>query len=70
VIESLKQIYRGGNNAAFDFYVMQHVSGDNNKELRREIIMQITGERKPLTKCSTFATADVLKNSFQQYSLF
>lgn len=68
-IAQLKEIYLT-NRPSFDFYVSQYVSGDSNKELRREIIRQMTGEEKPLTKCGMYAVSDILQTSFSQYQLF
>lgn len=68
-INKLKEVYTG-DNTSFDFFVSQWVSGDSNKPLRQEIIKQITGEKKPVSKCGMYAVADVLKYSFQQYNLF
>ena len=68
-INRLKEVYTG-DNSSFDFFVSQWVTGDTNKALRQEIVRQITGEKKPASKCGMYAVADVLKYSFQQYSLF
>lgn len=67
--EQLRKVY-DGNKFQFDFYVSQYISGNHNKELRREIIYNVTGERKPLVKCGMHACADVLRNSFDQLQLF
>lgn len=65
----LKSTYTG-NRTLFDFTVSQYIAGDHNKELRRELVKLATGERRPLTKCGMYATADALKQSFDQYQLF
>jgi hypothetical protein len=58
------------NSFQFSFDCSMYLAGDQNKELRRQIIFQLTGEQRPLTRCGLFSTEDALKNSFQQYSLF
>ena len=54
----------------FDFTVSQIISGDRNKTLRQEITRQLTGETKPIAKCGMYAVSNLLKASFEQYSLF
>jgi len=68
-VAALKLVYQD-NTKQWDFIAAQYISGDDKTGLRQEIIRIITGEKRPLTKCSVFATADVLKNSFNQISLF
>jgi len=69
VINRLKQSFVN-DSTLFDFHCSQYISGAVNRELRREIARQLTGEVKPLTQCGMYAVADVMKASFQQYSLF
>lgn len=68
-INKLKEVYNG-DNSSFDFFVSQWITGDYNKPLRQEIVKQITGEKRPVSKCGMYAVADALKYSFQQYNLF
>lgn len=68
VIERLRAVYQG-DRFQFDLHVSQFIAGDHNKELRREIVLQVTGETRPLSKCGMYAVADVLKNSFDQLTL-
>ncbi len=69
LIAALRAVYTG-DKFHFDFHVSQWISGDRNKQLRREIMLDITGENKPLSKCGLYAVADALKNSFDQLTLF
>lgn len=59
-----------GDRFYLDREVAQRLSGDHNKEFRREIIREITGETRPLSKCGMYAVADVLKAHFEQLTLF
>lgn len=69
-IKKLLQSEYDGNRTRFDFTISQYISGDHNKELRRELMRLATGEIKPISKCGMHATGDALKNSFDQYVLF
>jgi len=68
MIEQLRTVYTG-DRFYFDFHVSQSISGDHNKELRREMIFELTGEKKPLSKCGMYAVSDALKNNFDQLKL-
>lgn len=68
-IAALKEIFEL-NSFQFSFNCSMYLAGDHKKDLRREIIFQLTGEQRPLSRCGLFATEDALKSSFQQYSLF
>jgi len=68
-IAKLKEVFEL-DSFQFSFNCSMHLAGNNKRELRREIIFQLTGEQRPLSRCSLFATEDILKISFQQYSLF
>lgn len=67
--EQLRKVY-DGNKFQFDFYVSQYIAGNHNRQLRQELILNITGERRPVIKCGIHAVADVLKHSFDQLQLF
>lgn len=69
IINKLKAVY-DGNRFQFDFFVAQYLSGDNNKAMRQEVVLQVTGNKLPASKCGMYATADLLRNSFNQYQLF
>lgn len=68
--DRLKKDYNIKTPFQFEISVNQLVSGKHNAELRREIIFSITGEVRPLTKCTTSHVSEVLENSFKQYSIF
>ena len=68
-INQLKEIFNA-DHSAFDFKVSMFISGNSNKELRREIAKQLTGEVKPLTQCGMYAISDLMTASFRQYQLF
>jgi len=53
----------------FDFHCAQYLSGANNIMLRQEIARQLTGQLPPAKASGIYAIADVMKNSFSQYSL-
>lgn len=69
IIQRLRNAYTG-NPFQFDAAVGQFVTGEHNKKLRQEIIYQVTGDKKPVTKCAVYAVSTYLKNSFDQLSLF
>lgn len=54
----------------FDFHVTQYLSGNHNKQMRREVIRQATGEILPLTQCGIFAVSNALKVKYDQLTLF
>lgn len=56
--------------ANLDFICAMLISGNHNKETRREIIKLTTGEYRPLSKCGMYAAANALKNYFNQPTLF
>lgn len=68
--DRLKKDYNIKTPFQFEVSVNQSVSGKHNAELRREIIFSITGEVKPLSKCTTSDVATTLENSFKQYTIF
>ena len=68
LIDQLREVYTG-NRFHFDFEVAMRISGDRNKELRREIVQELTGETRPLSKCGMYAVSDLLKNNFDQLKL-
>lgn len=69
VIDLLREVY-ASDRFEFDSNVCTYLSGDSLKQLRQGIILKITGEKRPLTKCGMFAVSDVLKAYYEQYSLF
>ena len=69
VIDQIRQVY-ASDRFYFDCHIAQRLSGDHNKELRRDIVREITGETRPLSKCGMYAVSDVLKAHFEQLSLF
>lgn len=69
IINQLKESFIN-DSGLFDFHCSQYISGATNREIRQEIVRQLTGEVKPLTQCGMYAAADIMKASFQQYSLF
>lgn len=69
VINRLKQSFLN-DSTVFGFHCSQYISGMVNRELRREITRQLTGEVKPFYECGMFPVVDLMKASFQQYSLF
>jgi hypothetical protein len=68
-IELLRQQYVQ-DKFHFDFRVSMLIAGDSKKKLRQDIIKELTGEVRPLTKCGMYAAADILKASFEQFKLF
>lgn len=69
VINHLKEVYTG-DKFNFDFQVSMLIAGDSNKSLRQDIVLKITGEKKPLSKCGMYAVADILRANFDQLALF
>jgi hypothetical protein len=69
LINRLKEEYLK-DPSQFDFWAAQLISGNSNKSVRQTIVQQVTGEVRPISQCGLWGTVDVLKYSFQQYSLF
>lgn len=69
IIELLRE-YHAQDAQIFDFNASMLLSGNHNKERRREIIKLVTGEHRPISKCTMYACIDTLKNSFNQIALF
>ncbi len=68
VINLLREVYTS-NKLGFDMQVVNLISGDHNKELRRAIMERITGNRLPLSKCGMYAVSDTIKSHIEQYTL-
>jgi hypothetical protein len=54
----------------FDMNLSMFFAGDHNKGLRQDIIEFLTGKRPPATKAGIHALADLLKQRFEQFTLF
>jgi len=46
------------------------LAGPHNKSLRTEIMLLLTGQKHPATKCGIHNVSDTMKASFEQISLF
>ena len=68
IINRMKEYYCS-DRFQFDFYIAQFLSGNGNKQLRRGIVKQLTGEDRPASKCGMYAVSDILKSSFEQYQM-
>lgn len=69
IVTAIEQQYKE-NPQALDFYTTQHLSGENRKELRQEVMRLITGNERPAAKCTVFAIATQLKYYYSQPRLF
>lgn len=69
VIQRIKDA-NSGNKFELDSLCAQYLSGDCNKENRRQVLQIVTGERLPLSRCGVHAVADVLHAHFQQLTIF
>ena len=68
LISELKTVFVN-DRFQFDFKVSMYVAGDRNKELRKQMIKELTGENVPASKSGMYAVADALTAKFQQYEL-
>lgn len=69
IIEELRKCFVN-DHFRFLFNVSMYLAGDNNKYLRQEIVMKITGEKRPVSKCGIVAVELELSKIFTQYSIF
>ena len=68
-IAKLKNEY-AADNFQFEMNCSMLLDGNDKRKLRQEIIRQITGETKPVSKCGLIAASQVLKANFEQLTLF
>ncbi len=69
IVTAIQQEYNA-NPQMLDFYTTQHLSGENRKQLRQEVMRLITGNERPAAKCTVFAVATQLKYYYSQPRLF
>jgi hypothetical protein len=69
IIEQLRQDY-DGNQFKLEFQVNQRLEGKTNENLRKEIVKQVKGFEFVRSKCTPLMVAVVLKNNFDQLSIF
>jgi hypothetical protein len=68
-IDLLKSLYVA-DDFQFEFQCSMYLAGDHHKELRQDIIKEITGELVPKNKAGLHKVSKVLKESFEQLTLF
>lgn len=54
----------------FELNLSMFFSGNHNKTLRQDVIEFLTGKRPPATKAGISMLSDLLKNKFEQFTLF
>ncbi len=69
VINQLRTVY-SSNRFEFEMNCATYLAGDHRKQLRQDIVLQLTGEKIPVSKCGLHRVSDALKNSFDQITLF
>lgn len=69
VIEKLREQYEK-DDFHFTLFCAQWIAGDQNKQLRQDIMEKLTGEQIPKSKCGLIAVEKQLAATFKQYQLF
>lgn len=69
LINKLQALYNG-DRFAFEMASSIYLAGEEKKDLRHQIIYQVTGRRLPIKKCTHLAAAAALKIKFDQPTLF
>jgi hypothetical protein len=69
VITELRQAFIN-DRFQFDMLCTTYLSGDHNKQLRKDVVKIVTAEDRPSTKCGLFAVSDILRGHFNQQTLF
>ncbi len=69
IIAKCQQQY-AADRFQFDMNLSMFFSGDHNRNLRADIIEFLTGKRPPVSKARLSTLSDLLKNKFEQFSLF
>ena len=69
ITNTLRGHYKG-DKFSLDVAAVPYLSGKDKQLLRREIILQVTGQQPRPKDCTISAVIDQLKNSFDQLKLF